>query len=172
MPRKYALPEDFEGRCDQAVYERWLQRKAQAHVKRDRGRRNNTATIAAYKQAIHEAVVRSAGRDAYTGEVLCWDLISKYDNEESRKGGRTFKASFALLPTVDHVSDGLGEPDFKICAWRTNDVKNDLAEAEFVALCRRVVEYHDRVHQGRQSEGLSGLGLTTAQIMEILRGDD
>ena len=26
----------------------------------------------------------------------------------------------------DHVGDGLGAADFKICAWRTNDAKHDL----------------------------------------------
>jgi hypothetical protein len=143
MSRKYQLPESFGGRCDQAIYERWLQRKAAAHVKRDRKRGNLTAMIAMYKQAIHEAVVRSAGLDEYTGEALAWDKISKYDNEESRKGGRSFKASLALLPTVDHVGDGLGVPDFAICAWRTNDAKNDLSYSDFIALCRRVIAHHE-----------------------------
>ena len=45
---------------------------------------------------------------------------------------------------MDHVGDGLGDADFKICAWRTNDAKNDLTYSEFVALCRRVVEHFDR----------------------------
>jgi hypothetical protein len=141
--RKYQLPEGFEGHCDQAIYERWLQRKAAAHVRRDRRRGNVRATIATYKQAIHEAVVRTAGLDEYTGEQLDWDKISTYDNEESRKGRRTFKASLALLPTVDHVGDGSGAPDFAICAWRTNDAKNDLSYSDFLALCRRVIAHHE-----------------------------
>jgi len=61
-----------------------------------------------------------------------------------KSGYRTYKAGFALLPTVDHVGDGLGEADFKICAWRTNDAKSDLTHDEFVALCRRVVKHFDR----------------------------
>jgi hypothetical protein len=141
--RKYQLPENFNGRCDQAAYERWLQRKATAHVRRDRKRGNTAATIATYKQAIHDAVARSSGLDEYTGEALDWDKISKYDNEESRRGRRAYKASLALLPTVDHVGDGLGAPDFAICAWRTNDAKNDLSYFDFLALCRRVVAHHD-----------------------------
>ena len=149
MPRKYQLPEDFSRRCDQVTYERWLQRKAAAHFRRDRRRGNDTATIATYKQAIHDAVVQSSGLDEYTGEALDWGKISKYDNEESRKGGRIFKASLALLPTVDHVGDGLGAPDFAICAWRTNDAKNDLSYSDFLALCRRVIAHHE----GKRSLG-------------------
>ena len=173
MDRKYPIPELLSEAVDQKAYDKWLGRKAVAHRRRDRKRRNTSgATNEQYKIAIHNAVVNSAGRDAYADERLDWTLISKFRNEDARRGRRVHKAGFALLPTVDHVDDGLGEPDFKICAWRTNDAKNDLAEADFVALCRRVFEYHDRVHQARQSEGLSGLGLTTDHKMEILRGED
>jgi hypothetical protein len=66
-------------------------------------------------------------------------LVSKYDNAESKEGKRDYKAQFALLPTVDHVGDGLGVADFKICSWRTNDAKDDLSLNEFVELCHRVV---------------------------------
>jgi hypothetical protein len=48
------------------------------------------------------------------------------------------------LPTVDHVNDGLGPADFRICAWRTNDAKNDQSLDEFVALCRRVIDYQGK----------------------------
>ena len=121
------------------IYIRWLDRKAMAHVKRDRARGNKSATKEIYKVAIHQAVQTSGGRDAYTGEKLDWHLISKYDNESSKMDGRRYKATFGLLPTVDHVGDGAGPADFKICAWRTNDAKNDLSLEEFVSLCRRVV---------------------------------
>lgn len=79
----------------------------------------------------------SAGMDFYTGEALDWLLISKYNNNESKKGGRQYKAKFSLLPTVDHVNDGLGLPDFKICSWRFNDAKNDLSLQEFIELCKK-----------------------------------
>jgi len=141
-PRKYAIPESLAGVVNQAAYERWLARKADAHVKRDRKRGNSAATEESYKIAIHKAVVMSGGIDAYTGEKLRWDLISKYDNDASRLGRRNYKATLALLPTVDHVDGGLGAADFKICAWRTNDAKSDLSHAEFVDLCRRVVDHH------------------------------
>jgi hypothetical protein len=143
--RKYQLPAVLVGTVDQKIYERWLARKAAAHVKRDRKRGNSSALIEEYKRAIHEAVRTSGGIDIYTGEKLQWDLISKYDNEASKLGRGVYKASLALLPTVDHVGDGLGVADFRICSWRTNDAKGDLNHDDFIALCRRVVDHHSGV---------------------------
>jgi hypothetical protein len=141
--RKYQLP-DFLGEVlTREIYERWLHRKAMAHIKRDRKRGNDSCKMAAYKQAIHTAVLNSGGRDHYTGEGLNWSLVSTYRNLESQEGKRQYKAGFALLPSVDHVGDGLGAADFVICAWRTNDAKNDLSHDEFIELCRRVVTFHD-----------------------------
>ena len=137
--RKYQLTDELLALVGQEIYERWLHRKAMAHVKRDRGRGNTTATNESYKIAIHKAVCHSGGKDAYTNEELDWSLLSKYDNEQSKKHGRTYKKKFALLPSVDHVGDGTREADFKICAWRTNDAKNDLSLSEFIELCSRVV---------------------------------
>jgi hypothetical protein len=136
---KYQLPEFLASEVSQAQYERWLHRKAVAHVRRDRKRGNPTAAIADYKVAIHKAVEECEGRDAYTGERLDWTLISQYDNDESKSGRREYKAGFALLPSVDHVADGTGPADFKICAWRTNDAKSDLSYQDFLDLCRKVV---------------------------------
>lgn len=146
--RKYQLPDFLSTTTTttltQTSYERWLRGRAAAHVKRDKKRGNTAATNEAYKIAIHRAVIHSAGKDYYTGEGLDWSLVCKYSNEESKAKGRRYKATLALLPSVDHVSDGLGEADFKICAWRTNDAKNDLTHDEFVALCRRVVKHFDQ----------------------------
>lgn len=140
--RKYAAP-DFVVTCStQAAYSRWLHWRAIAHVKRDKKRGNTTATNESYKKAIHQAVCLSNGKDAYTGEPLDWSLLSKYDNAASQQGGRKYKAGFALLPTVDHVGDGLGPADFKICGWRTNDAKHDLTLPDFLDLCRRIIGYH------------------------------
>jgi hypothetical protein len=138
--KKFARPDFLTAVVTQEVYERWLHRKAQAQVRRDRGRKNATATVASYKAAIHQAVCESLGRDAYTNETLKWNLLSTYNNTTSKEQGRAYKAHLALLPTADHVGDGTGLADFRICAWRTNDAKNDLPLAEFVELCRKVVE--------------------------------
>ena len=60
---KYALPAFLVGRCTAGVYRRWLQRRAAAHRKRDRVRGNLGATISAYKEAIHTAVLRGGERE-------------------------------------------------------------------------------------------------------------
>jgi hypothetical protein len=142
MPRKYQLPLFLSGLVTHETYERWLRRKAQAHVKRDRRRGNETAIGETYRNAIHAAVVESGGTDAYTGEQLDWSLISKYDNDESKKKGRHYKQGFALLPTVDHIGDGTGLADFRICGWRTNDAKHDLDVQEVLAVCRAALKHH------------------------------
>lgn len=140
MPtRKFALPHFLEGTQTQESYERWLQRKAAAHLKRDRRRGNAIATGEMYRKAIHIAVVASNGYDHYTGEKLDWALLSQYDNDKSKTHRREYKKKFALLPTVDHVSDGLSEADFVICGWRTNDCKNDLTREELVEFCQKVL---------------------------------
>jgi len=139
--RKYGLPEFLKGVVSQDRYERWLHRKAVAHVRRDRKSGTRSATNENYKLAIHEAVRGSNGVDAYTGETLDWSLISKYDNTESEQAGRKYKKGFALLPTVDHKGDRTGPADFTICGWGTNDAKNDLPYEEFLELCKRVVAY-------------------------------
>jgi hypothetical protein len=140
---RYELPQFLEGVVSRDQYTRWLQRKAQAHVVRDRKRVGWAVTVSAYKQAIHEAVVTSAGLDFYTGEMLHWSLISTYDNAASKAGRSKYKAGFALLPSVDHVSGDSEGFDFVICGWRTNDSKHDMSLTEFVALCRRVLAHHE-----------------------------
>lgn len=137
--RKYRLPKFLEGKITPEQYEKWLHRKAVAHARRDRNRGNSTAKNEEYKIAIHKAVNQSEGKDAYTGEELAWSLLSKYNNADSKKGGKQYKRRFALLPSVDHLDDGTSKPDFKICSWRTNDAKSDLSYEEFLDLCKKVM---------------------------------
>lgn len=139
--RKHQFPHFLIGRVDPEAYERWLKRKATAHVKRDRRRQHFDATRAGYRDAIHEAVILSGGRDAYTGEELDWHLISQYDNDASKAGRHHYKSGFALLPTVDHIEAASTSAAFKICAWRTNDAKNDLSIDAFRDLCARVLRH-------------------------------
>jgi hypothetical protein len=133
------MPPFLDGIVTGDAYERWLARKAKAHVTRDRKRGYSSAMTALYKESIHAAVLLSAGRDEYTGEQLDWHLISTYKNEDSKEGRHTYKAGFAMLPTVDHVTAGATEASFRICGWRTNDAKNDLSLDDFLELCRRVL---------------------------------
>lgn len=140
--KKYELPAFLVGTVTQAQYERWIRHKSRAHVRRDRKRGNPTATNEEYNLAIHRAVIESEGGDFYTGERLDWSLISTYENEQSKSDGRRYKATFALLPTVDHVNDGTGPADFKICSWRTNAAKSDLTLPEFLDLCEKVIRHN------------------------------
>jgi len=104
-------------------------------VKRDQKRGNSVCNADSYRKAIHSAVCAGGHKDAFTGEELHWNLIRKYDNAKSKAGKRGYKKQFALLPTVDHLDDGLGEPKFAICAWRTNDCKGDLSVDELTVFC-------------------------------------
>lgn len=137
--RKYQLPAFLDGVITQDRYDCWLQRKSQAHVRRDRKRGNKAATIEEYKIAIHDAVICSRGLDSYTGERLDWKLLSKWNNKEAKDRGRLHKREFHLLPSVDHIGDGRGKPEFKICAMLTNDVKSDLTHQELLQLCEKLL---------------------------------
>ena len=143
MSKLFALPPFLDGRLTQSVYTRWLQRKAAAHVKRDRKRSEHSVTGADYRKLIHAAVCASGGLDFYTGESLDWEKVSTYCNESSKAERSAYKAGFALLPTVDHVLLDDGRYDFVVCGWRTNDAKSDLCHADFLDLCRRVLAHEE-----------------------------
>lgn len=138
---KRQVPAFLDEQVSSEQYVRWLDRKAATHVKRDRKRDFTGAVGAAYRDAIHAAVVASGGKDVYTGEDLRWDLLSQYNNEESKAGRSAYKAKFALLPTVDHVDSSASAASFRICGWRTNDAKNDLSHAAFLELCHRALRH-------------------------------
>jgi hypothetical protein len=159
---KHQIPEYLSSKLTQAKFDMWLRGRAAAHVKRDRKRGNVSATGEAYRMAIHRAVVHSDGRDYYTGESLDWLLVGQYSNAESEAKKRRYKATLAFLPSIDHVGDGLGEADFKLCAWRTNDAKSDLTHADFVALCRRVVSHFESQSYVNRSRSASCGGRSRA----------
>ena len=140
--KKYQFPECLENQCVPLYFDRWIERQARRHLKRDRKRGNASASRELYKTAIYEAVITSKGNDIYTGKKLRWDLISKYDNCQSKTIGREYKKEFGDLPTVDHIDDGLGKPQFNICSWRVNDAKNDLTFDEFLIVCREILEFN------------------------------
>jgi hypothetical protein len=143
MPVRWNLPPFLEGSAvTRKAYARWLKAKAKTHCGRDCKRGNTTATAKAYREAIHAAVMISDGLCHYTGEPLRWDLIGLWNDEDSKKGRRVFKAKFADLPTLDHVGDGLGAPDFVICGWVVNDAKGDLSLADYLTLCKKVLKHH------------------------------
>jgi hypothetical protein len=138
----FALPDFLQGICDRAQYVRWLQRKAVAHVRRDRKRfGSESCTVAKYKAMIHDAVCSGGDRDYYTGLLLNWTLISKFDNEDAKAGRSEYLRKFGNLPTVDHASDGDANLRFVICSWRVNDAKSQLSEDEFCELCEQVLKH-------------------------------
>lgn len=63
MGTKRQLPEFLTGVVTAEQYARWLDRKAAAHVRRDR-KRDFESAGAAYRDAIHQAVIASKGKDA------------------------------------------------------------------------------------------------------------
>jgi hypothetical protein len=140
--KRYALPACLEGKCHENAYIRWLRRKAQAHVVRDRKRFGHESCIGEiYRQRIHQAVQNAGDRDHYTGLPLDWSLISTYDNDLSKSGREEYLRGFANLPTVDHVKAEDGTIKFVICSWRVNDCKTHLSEDEFLSLCEQVVAH-------------------------------
>lgn len=148
--RKYERPKFLLQDVSQRKYGDWLQRRAAAHVRRDRKYAERmkqsveNITVALYKTAIHNAVLSSKGRDAYTGKWLNWKQISTWNNEEARLGGTRYKKRYAMLPTADHVLRWARRSGFRICAWCTNDAKSDLSYEEFVDLCETVVQFAAR----------------------------
>jgi hypothetical protein len=144
MPTKFQLPDFLKGRVEQAQYSKWLQAKARTHRGRDKRRGNHKATNAAHKLAIHNAIVGSGGVDEYTGEELHWHLIGTWKNAEAKEGGRKHKERYHFQPTIDHVGDGMSEPNFKICSYRTNDAKGVMSYEEFITFCQLVVAHSER----------------------------
>jgi hypothetical protein len=144
MSKKYKLPKFLEGQVEQAKYNDWLSKKSISHTRNDRRRGNSKAVNEAYKMAIHAAIIDSNGFDEYSGEPLKWNLIGTWDNEKAKLDRRKYKALHDMLPTLDHVSDGMGEPDFKICSYRTNDAKGIMSQNQFIAFCRLVVAHSER----------------------------
>jgi hypothetical protein len=63
--------------------------------------------------------------------------------EEFRSADPDFlpRTTLPKKPTVDHVEASASAASFKICAWRTNDAKNDLTVEGFLALCARVLAH-------------------------------
>ncbi|MGA2506368.1 MAG: hypothetical protein ABSF80_02715 [Chitinispirillaceae bacterium] len=139
---QYPFPSFLEGRCTPAVYYKWLNKRADSVFTRDKKRRKPfalTATREAYKMKIHKAVVDGGLNDPYTGEPLAWDLIGTWDTSHKQPDG--YEKRFTLLPTIDHITPDV--LDFEIYSYQINKAKNDLNPAEFVELCKKVVQFRE-----------------------------
>jgi hypothetical protein len=129
---------------DKENLKEWLDRRALSLYKRDKRREAGTFeyTVMQYRDAICDAIIKmsSCSKDSYTGEELDWSLIGKYNNEEARKGSKQYKKRFAKMPTVDH-KNAEPEPNFLICSWQTNDIKNDMTLVELKKWCELFLEF-------------------------------
>jgi hypothetical protein len=123
---------------DEGAFCKWLDRKAKAHVRRDKQRGFHHATVPSYKQAILDAIERSQGCDCYTGEKLDWARIGQWRNAEAAERRGDYRREFWMLPSVDHDFTDPNNHIFRICSWRTNDSKNDQSIEEFLALADSV----------------------------------
>lgn len=126
-------------------YFRWLKRKASSHIARDRKRYlPDKYTVCCYRRRIHDAVLRSNGKDEYTGIDLDWSLINQYNNASSSEKKATYRKKFYNLPTLDHTYNKNDPTDFRICSWKVNDAKNDLTLDEFIKLCETILKFNSK----------------------------
>lgn len=137
--RKWRVPECLSAfALNEDAFRKWLDRKAKAHVRRDKQRGFHRATVPVYKQAILDAIERSQGQDCYTGEKLDWSRIGLWRNAEAAERRGDYRREFWMLPSVDHDFTDPLHPIFQICSWRMNDSKNDQSIAEFLQLAAKV----------------------------------
>ena len=150
MPAKYRLPDCLrEHNVDEQAFVRWLHRKAQAHVNRDRKRDVQNISVAGFKEAILRAVIEAGGRDYYTGQALDWHRISKWNNADSSQNSVAYKREFWNLPTVDHDFTDPARTAFRLCSWRLNDAKGDQTIDELLALADLVRTHRNRSESSR-----------------------
>ena len=118
------LPPAWLQKIGHDTYKRYLNRKANALMRRDR-KRGGSYTVRQAMDAIHQAFWESDGIDPYDGMEMKGELLGTYSNEASKERRGEYKREFARLPTVDHV---YGKPDlaFEIVSWQTNDAKGDM----------------------------------------------
>lgn len=135
--RKYTLPSFLSSfSITEEDYRKWLFARAQQHVIRDRKRSIKNVSVENYRQKIHNAVIESKGKDAYTGDDLDWSLINMWGKE----GFDHDKKRFWNAPTVDHEFSKTGYLEFKICSWKFNDFKGDMNLDELKEFCKKFLE--------------------------------
>ena len=126
-------------KSESASYKRWLNKKANSVMKRDR-KRGGTYCVKEAMDAIHQAMHSSDGIDPYDGMAMNSELMGAYNNADSKARGAAYKRDFYRLPTIDHRN---AKPvcDFEIVSWQTNDAKGDMNPEEYLKHCRAVVDH-------------------------------
>lgn len=129
---------------DREEFKGWLECRARSLHKRDKNKTKGTFSfsLSDYCCAICNSILamKFCSQDAYTGENLDWSCIGKYNNEDARLGGKQYKKRFAMMPTVDHIH-AEPKPEFIICSWQTNDIKNDMTLDELKKWCEVFLKF-------------------------------
>jgi len=139
---KYPLPLFLQGRVSLAVYDKWLNERANTLHIRDLQKKRPyavTATKGVYKEKIHAAVNAAGEFDPYTGDPLQWELIGTWDAKKAKERHDDYKSEFALMPTIDHIDPDFLE--FEICSWLINDSKCGMNPKQFLELCQRIIAF-------------------------------
>ena len=123
----------------QNTYGTWLDRITIAHSVRDNSRLGTKVNREAYRTAIHDAVCRSNGRDAYTNEPLDFRLLEHF------AGAPVVGRSEEETPTLDHVVLHPTKPVFAICSLRTNKCKADLTVPELIDFARKFLTFQKEI---------------------------
>jgi hypothetical protein len=140
-PQIYFLPPFLEGICTEAVYRKWLFKRAHQLYVRDckEGRPYAlAASNALYQMAIHAAVLAAGLYDPFTGERMKWELLGTWDSSKGKSQSDAYDSAYCLMPTVDHIDPFGDKLEFEICSWRINCCKSGLTPDEFVEVCRKV----------------------------------
>lgn len=128
-----------------ARYAEWLEKQAQSCRQRDA--RPNKPAIDAYRERIHKAVLISAGRDFYTGDMLEWNRLN---HDLPLTGGRRRHLQRGQYPSVDHYT-GTNSMDFRICSALVNHAKGPMSHQQFLKLCQKVVSERQRSDAARRA---------------------
>lgn len=159
---KYPLPAYLKGVQTPYVYSHWVVGKSATVYRRDCRRKRPYALKSSqgeYGDAIHEAMIAGNGIDPFTGDRLRFELIDKYDPVKAR-GDIIYEKSFDLIPTVDHIDPEADVLALEICSQRMNLCKSEQNPAEFLEMCRKIVEYCGKRVDPSASSGTGGCQLT------------
>ena len=140
MSRKYSLPPFLSGIVSQVL--RTIVAPESSGSRTSNLLRGNVTAIGEVSREAIRSVWRAKDATLIPANLSTGSSSANTIMTDQRHRVRKYKRDFARAssPTVDHVSDGLGSANFKICGWRTNDTKNDLEMSEFLSVCRAVLE--------------------------------
>ena len=120
------------------MYLKWLARESSRFFNNDMKHKIKSISRLEYKDAIHKAVLKNKDIDAFTGNLLNWKLLGKYDSKMAREHGRSYKVLYGDIPTATLINGGAGHTNISICAWKVDECKGELNFNEFSEICNAV----------------------------------